>query len=256
MNQPPVSADSNYSDQTGAWVSWCILLSLVASVVTHLMWPQVFVLILAANVTVLFVGAFVVNMLYHFIRGAEEFPLHCGAIVLAPVIGGPLVFWFGWTSTAIVLGVFAGWASIGALSERVERRRSSAKRLGGEFRISVSRRSTQILKLHEDVIGYVVIDTFDTFDMFHVLGRFTPGPEYVKHESLFDRLVVPEDGEDETEDDDYESEAYLSWENAFNEVNECALVLEDSNSGEVKAIRDLKLTSSGRVEFKFELESR
>jgi hypothetical protein len=69
-------------------------------------------------VLVLLIGAVFLNVLSGSLAGYEEFPLHFGFVSLVTVIGAVLFPFWGWTSTAWVLGVFAAWGIGSALWER------------------------------------------------------------------------------------------------------------------------------------------
>ncbi|MHC4550313.1 MAG: hypothetical protein ACYTEZ_16205 [Planctomycetota bacterium] len=75
-------------------------------------------LVWLANVAVLVVGVTLLQFVYHAILRHESFSLHLGFVVFYTLIGGVLAIWFGWTSTAIVLGILTVWTVLGAWSER------------------------------------------------------------------------------------------------------------------------------------------
>jgi hypothetical protein len=69
-------------------------------------------------VLVLVIGAVFLNVLSSSLAGYEEFPLHFGFVSFVTVIGAVLFLFWGWTSTAWVLGVVAAWGIGSALWER------------------------------------------------------------------------------------------------------------------------------------------
>jgi hypothetical protein len=73
-----------------------------------------FVLAVAA----LMIGSLILSLVYEGIAGNESFSLPIANILLVVVVGAILYWFFGFKSTAIVLGLYAAWAVIGGLIER------------------------------------------------------------------------------------------------------------------------------------------
>ena len=73
-----------------------------------------FLLALAA----LLIGSLILSVIYEAIAGNESFSLPLGNIFLVVVLGSILFVFFGFKSTAVVLGCYAVWAVVGGLIER------------------------------------------------------------------------------------------------------------------------------------------
>ena len=69
-------------------------------------------------VAALLVVSVVLSVIYEGIAGNESFSLPLANIFLVVVIGAGIYWFFGWTSTAIVLGLYAVWAVVGGLIDR------------------------------------------------------------------------------------------------------------------------------------------
>ena len=69
-------------------------------------------------VVVLLGASALLNLLSSSLAGYEEFPLHIGFVLLVTLVGAVLFPFWGWTSTAGVLGVVGAWSIAGALLER------------------------------------------------------------------------------------------------------------------------------------------
>ena len=66
----------------------------------------------------LLVGAAVLWIVSELLSGREEVSLHIGNVMLATVVGTILFAFWGWRSTAIVLGAFGLFWIVGGLFER------------------------------------------------------------------------------------------------------------------------------------------
>jgi hypothetical protein len=94
------------------------------------------------------------------------------------------------------------------------------------------------------VLGYLVVDDLD---MFHIIGRFWPGPDFPRHEPLLTtaRRKRAEDADD--------------WLETLEGVNVLNLSLEDPVTGRRTPIRDFQLDGLSQLrepqgescEFKF-----
>ena len=73
-----------------------------------------FLLALAA----LFFGSLILSLVYEGIAGNESFSLPSANIFSVVVVGAVLFWFFGFKSTAIVLGLYAVWAVVGGLIDR------------------------------------------------------------------------------------------------------------------------------------------
>ena len=112
------------SEESSTYGFTILLLAPLATIPLHLFLPDVFVLKILANMTVLFMATAVLNVIEGSASGAQEFPVHFGWMTLNTLVGTVLCFWFGWTSTFILLGVFGAWSISGGLWQRRERSRS------------------------------------------------------------------------------------------------------------------------------------
>ena len=70
------------------------------------------------NIIVLLIGSFVLSGIYENISGNKHFSLPILNTLLILIIGGVLAIWHGWSSTGIVLGVYAVICVFGGLYER------------------------------------------------------------------------------------------------------------------------------------------
>jgi hypothetical protein len=69
-------------------------------------------------IAVLSVGSLILSIVYEGIAGNESFSLPFTNIFLVVVVGAVLYWFFGFTSTVIILGLYAFWAVIGGLIDR------------------------------------------------------------------------------------------------------------------------------------------
>ena len=69
-------------------------------------------------IAALFFGSLVLSLVYEGIAGNESFSLPLANIFLVVVVGAILHWFFGFKSTAIVLGLYAVWAVVGGLIDR------------------------------------------------------------------------------------------------------------------------------------------
>jgi len=69
-------------------------------------------------VVVLLVASVILNLAEGLVAGYEEFPLHLGNVVLLTTVGAALFPFWGWRSTAWVLGIWTVWSLAGALWQR------------------------------------------------------------------------------------------------------------------------------------------
>jgi hypothetical protein len=76
---------------------------------------MVTILKLVSHVAVLLVGSTLLSVLYESIQGNTRFSLPFINILLVTLLGGVLSYWYGWFSTGIVLGVYAGLSIVGGL---------------------------------------------------------------------------------------------------------------------------------------------
>ena len=81
------------------------------------------VLSFAGALFVLALGAVLLNFGEQTLEGRESLFLHFGWLVLVVVIGGGLFPFWGWTSTACVLGVATVWSLAPPLWQRLLGRR-------------------------------------------------------------------------------------------------------------------------------------
>lgn len=73
-----------------------------------------FLLALAA----LFFGSLILSLVYESIAGNESFSLPFTNILAVVVVGAVLYWFFGFKSTAVILGLYAAWTVFGGLIDR------------------------------------------------------------------------------------------------------------------------------------------
>jgi hypothetical protein len=87
-----------------SWLGIGVAALPILVVVAHLLWPHLAFLKYAAAVVVLLVATFLLSALSAQLTGHSEFYLHFGWMVLVLLIGIPLFVFYGWISTAWIIG--------------------------------------------------------------------------------------------------------------------------------------------------------
>ncbi len=84
-----------------------ILLTLpLATVGLHLIWPDLLWLKIVAILCVLGSSTFLLSAMEEGIGGAKQFSVPILAIIIVSVAGAFLSIWFGWLSTAVIVGLY------------------------------------------------------------------------------------------------------------------------------------------------------
>jgi hypothetical protein len=110
------------SEASSSVLRWGLPLTPLLVIAAHLVYPDVFLLRLAAATAALVVGDVLLQGMHAWIAstGDEEgfFTLHFGWLLLVVVGGTVLAVWWGWLSTAIVLLVDGGLLAVSGLASR------------------------------------------------------------------------------------------------------------------------------------------